>query len=414
MRVTEPITQLCPERLCPAEPGLRAERLTAMTLDAMVVYLHVVVPRDLRGSLPSLANDWKDFLKAQHWQRRWVSERVADRRQPPMRFIDSDPAVRCSADLVQYLHVLLPHEPFIYMRTGQQFTTEIALPGLTPPGPVDFRGVAGRPGLPAPPAAGGVCRRARRAPLAASDQRGTLRSLAHRDHRRSRRELQARTPLQGRRPDHRRRHCRCAASSRSGQLTGRIDDRNVQAIDFLPTLASRLHVQLRSAVDGTAAVDGASLPTRKVVRHMGAARKMAIESNTLASARMESVARRWSLFEGSVSPVPSGAPRVLLGQPAPAPFSNPVGAPGRSAAPRPAAAAARRPLRVSAPAAPRGPPARPARAPCGVDAGGRRERNDPRRHENARSAGAGHVVRAARAWCPARRIERRRGVPGVG
>ena len=102
-----------------------------MTLDAAVVYLHVVTPRDLRGSLPSLANDWKDFLQAQHWQRRWVASAIADRRQPAMRFIDS---IRRSdaQPTLYYLHALLPHEPFIYMRTGQQFTRETALPGLTP------------------------------------------------------------------------------------------------------------------------------------------------------------------------------------------------------------------------------------------------------------------------------------------
>ena len=39
-------------------------------------------------------------------------------------------------------------------------------------------------------------------------------------------------------------------------------------------------MHLRSAVDGTAAVDGASLPTRKVMRHMGAAREMEIEAGS--------------------------------------------------------------------------------------------------------------------------------------
>ncbi len=327
MQVTEPITQLCPERLCPTEAGRRAERLTAMSLDAAVVYLHVVVPRNLRSSLPSLTNDWKDFRKAQHWQRRWVSQRVSDRRQPTMQFMDSihrsDPQ-----PTLYYLHVLLPHEPFIYTRTGQQFTTEIALPGLTR---LDLWISEEWPVVQA------YQRHLLQVEYADALvgqllQRLTSEGLFDRsivvitaDHGASFRPGHpfrgidrvtvadiAPVPLFVKEP---------------GQRAGRVDDRNIQAIDFLPTLASRLHAQLRSPVDGIAAVEGASLPARKVFRHMGGAREMAIESAALASGRMESVARRWSLFEGSVSPVPSGAARVLLGRPVPAASADPVGAP---------------------------------------------------------------------------------------
>ena len=327
MQVTEPITQLCPERLCPTDAGLRAERLAGMSLDAGVVYLHIVAPHDLRGSLPSLANDWKNFLRAQHLQRRWVSERLADRRQPSMRFIDS---IRRSdvQPTLYYLHVLLPHEPFVYMRTGQQFTSEIVLPGLTR---VD-RWISEewpvvqayqRHLLQVEYADALVWRVLERLTSQGLFDRSLIVITA--DHGASFRPGRpfrgvdrvtvadiAGVPLFVKEP---------------GQRSGRIDDRNVQAIDFLPTLARWLHVHLRAAVDGTAVVAGASLPTRKVVRHLGSARQMYVEADALARARMESVARRWSLFEGSVSPVPSGAPRALLGQPAPAVRGDPVGAP---------------------------------------------------------------------------------------
>ena len=125
----EPITQLCPERLCASVAEPRTERVLATLLDAMVDDLHVVTPRDLRGGLPSLASDWKDFLATQDWHRPWVQQRVADRRELAVavrRMISRSDA----QPTLYYLHALLPHEPFVYMRTGQQFTRETALPGL--------------------------------------------------------------------------------------------------------------------------------------------------------------------------------------------------------------------------------------------------------------------------------------------
>jgi arylsulfatase A-like enzyme len=318
MQVTEPITQLCPERLCPAEADSRARRLAAMVLDAGLVYLHVVAPRDLRGRLPSLANDWKDFLAAQHWHQRWIRQRHVDRRQPATHFIDS---IRRSdaQPTLYYLHALLPHEPFIYSRSGQQFTSDTVLPGLTR---LD-RWISEE----WPPIQGYQKHLLQVEYVDALVER-LLRQLTNE-------ELFDRSLIVVT-ADH-------GASFRAGhpfrgldgltvpdivpvplfikephQRSGRIDDRNVQAIDLLATLASMLHVRLRSPVDGRAVIDGARLPARKVIRHMGAARQVQIAADTLAQGRMKAVARRWALFEGTASPVPAGAPRGLLGLPPPA------------------------------------------------------------------------------------------------
>ena len=318
MQVTEPITQLCPERLCPIGVEPRSERLTAMTLDAMVVFEHVVTPRTLRGSLPSLANNWRDFVQAAHWQRRWVHTRTGDRREPATRFID---AIRRSdaQPTLYYLHALLPHEPYIYMRTGQQFTRDTGLPGLNR---VDRWISEEWP----------VLQAYQRHLLQVEYADALLQRLLQRlkaeglfdpslivitaDHGAS---FRPGRPFRG--------LDRFTAPDimgvplfikAPGQRSGRIDDRNVQAIDLLPTLANTLGVRLRSAVDGTAVVDGASRPTRKLIHHMGATREMAFDAEWLARARMASVTRRWHLFEGSVSPVPSGAARRLLGLPSPA------------------------------------------------------------------------------------------------
>ena len=327
MQVTEPITQLCPERLCGAGGEPRAQRLMGTVLDAAVVYLHVVTPQVLRDRLPPLTNDWRDFLKAQHWQRRWIAQRDADRRAPVERFLHS--ISRSDADpTLYYLHVLLPHEPYLYTRTGQQITREPGLPGLTQRGrwigdewpvlqayqrhllQVEYTDAI-------------VARLVRRLTDETLFDRALVVITA--DHGASFRPgrpfkgLDRNTlpdiiavPLFVKAP---------------GQRTGRVDDRNVQAIDLLPTLAASLHVQLRQRVDGAAVSDDTPRPALKVIRHAGGTRQMEVDSSAVERARMEAVARRWRLFDDSRSPVPAGMPRVLIGQPVPADAAGPARSP---------------------------------------------------------------------------------------
>jgi hypothetical protein len=125
----EPITGLCPERLCPRQRLSPAKRLTSMAADLGVVYLHVVLPGAHRAKLPSLTEDWRDFAQGQNWHRRWVAERDDDRRRAPRAFIEAIARADPQPTLY-FLHALLPHEPYMYLPTGQQFTTEPRLIGL--------------------------------------------------------------------------------------------------------------------------------------------------------------------------------------------------------------------------------------------------------------------------------------------
>jgi hypothetical protein len=129
LEVFESITGLCPERLCPRERLDAVRRLGAMVADLGVVYLHVVFPEAHRARLPSLTEDWRDFAQGQNWHRRWVAERDDDRRRAPREFIKtlsrSDPQ-----PTLYFLHALLPHEPYVYLPSGQQFTSDPRLIGL--------------------------------------------------------------------------------------------------------------------------------------------------------------------------------------------------------------------------------------------------------------------------------------------
>lgn len=320
LEVIEPITKLCPERLCKDETGPRLQRLVSMTLDAAVVSLHIILPPDLRMHLPPLTNDWRNFAQAvDNWQWRWVRARDTDRREPVARFFASIEGSDAQPTLY-FLHALLPHEPYIYLRSGQQFTPETRLPGMLPGErwtqdewpviqvyqrhllQVEFvdallarllarlkeQGLYDR-SLIIVTADHGVSFRPGR-PWKGLDEMTLPDIMA--------------VPLFIKAP---------------GQQSGRIDDRNMQAIDVLPTVADMVGVRLRSAVDGASALGTASTGTRKIIRHSGATREWQIETADLAAGRTEAIARRWRLFGATgTSPVPPGMSRDLLGRPAPA------------------------------------------------------------------------------------------------
>jgi hypothetical protein len=319
--VTEPITRLCPERLCPADEGPVEERLASMLLDTSVVYAHVVAPKDLRSRLPVLTDDWRDFVRADHWQGRWGRARDRDRTEPVTRFLESISAGDPQPTMY-FLHVLLPHEPYVYLRSGQRFTTDTRIPGMT----------GERWGHDEHLAALGYQRHLMQlefvddvvARLTATLRReglydGSLLVITS-DHGAS---FRPRRPWKGideiNRPDIMGVPLFIKAPR---QTSGRLDTRNMQAIDILPTVAAILGVKLPGAVDGASALGEPGASTEKVMRHGGARREFVVETAEHERGLMESVARRWSLLADGIAAVPAGAQRDLLG--AAAPVGGPV------------------------------------------------------------------------------------------
>ena len=59
--MVEPITDVCPARLCPeTRPPVRA-RLSALADDLTIVAEHLLLPDDLRDGLPALDRGWLGF-----------------------------------------------------------------------------------------------------------------------------------------------------------------------------------------------------------------------------------------------------------------------------------------------------------------------------------------------------------------
>ena len=299
--VQEAITGLCPASSCPQQKPAAGARLAAMLGDVTIVYLHIVLPEEQRAALPPLTENWRDFAAAQQWGRRWVAERDRDRRRPVRAFIDGisrqDPQ-----PTLYFLHALLPHEPYTYLRSGRRFTPEPRLVGLrTGHLWTEHEG------------------------LVVEQYRLHLVQLGYVD--RLVEDLMARLRREGLwdralvvvtadhgasfRPGQPFKTARPATLGdiapvplfikAPGQQTGAVSDRNVDAADILPTIADLLGARLPWTSDGVSALDA---PARrmKLFQQGSHRRPLRVLDADLAMKRTASAARRIRFFGRGPNP----------------------------------------------------------------------------------------------------------------
>ncbi|MBW2414574.1 MAG: sulfatase-like hydrolase/transferase, partial [Deltaproteobacteria bacterium] len=145
LSVFETETRLCPAAVCSraGESGL-AERLRGLASDGSIAYLHLVLPESMRAGVPPITSQWHDFAAPapvhaaqQREQSRLrqdgLFERRSGRMQKFMRFRASLRADRGA--FLSYLHLPLPHSPFVYMPSGRSYV---------PVGPIGRMGPMGR------------------------------------------------------------------------------------------------------------------------------------------------------------------------------------------------------------------------------------------------------------------------------
>jgi hypothetical protein len=120
----EPVTRLCPPELCPRPdaPSLRDE-LDTLGSDLGVVYLHLLLPRDLARDLPPITRAWgnfretgrpRTFKERQFSEPAWAYDRFLERlasrsRRPPLHFA----------------HINLPHVPYQYLPSGRIYSGDL-------------------------------------------------------------------------------------------------------------------------------------------------------------------------------------------------------------------------------------------------------------------------------------------------
>ena len=298
MHVEEPLTDLCPETLCrPDRPALGAW-LGAVLRDLAVVYLTVVLPDDLAAPLPPVDQNWKDFAAneaSETFGDRWRAARVDDRRQIVDRFIagiDAGPQ-----PTLHFLHALVPHEPFLYLPTGQQFTFQRHMIGLRGGRWNEDRWAAAlnyhryllQVGY-VDTLLGRLVARLREVGLyddtllvVAADHGGSLQpgQSFRRPTVPSFADVAA-VPL---------------FIKRTGQRRGAVVDANVEVIDIVPTLAAELGIELPWPADGANVLDPAHAPRPSKVMFYGGASRRLEQPGDLHPALLESAARKYEWFE---------------------------------------------------------------------------------------------------------------------
>ena len=131
MHVVEPLTRLCPDDLCVRDRLDPVRWLAPVLPDVAVVYLHTILPDELTDGLPPVTQNWRDFVSGDDWRARLALGQASNRPESVATFIEQIEAEPDSTRPVfHFLHVLLPHEPWVYLPTGQRFTASGAVAGV--------------------------------------------------------------------------------------------------------------------------------------------------------------------------------------------------------------------------------------------------------------------------------------------
>jgi hypothetical protein len=145
LSVTESQTRLCPPQLCARETQPRAARLSGLYSDARIVYLHLLSPPGLEDRLPAIDESWGDFgneteapvdslsgvtvSKPKVSPKTFYVGRVRDFNAFVASLRAPKPGDPPSLD---FLHVLLPHGPWLYFPDGRGSAVAAAnAPGRT-------------------------------------------------------------------------------------------------------------------------------------------------------------------------------------------------------------------------------------------------------------------------------------------
>ena len=144
MKVTEVQTRLCPARLCKEKSQDVEKRLSSLYSDARTVYLHLIAPPTLEERLPAIDESWGDFGSGS--AAGIESEPEAATKLPKVdlktfyrgrvssfnRFVSSFRPPGSGPPTLYFLHVLLPHTPWLFFPDGRvRAVATVNAPGRT-------------------------------------------------------------------------------------------------------------------------------------------------------------------------------------------------------------------------------------------------------------------------------------------
>lgn len=111
---TEPVTSLCPRRVCGGEAdfgtGVSATRLRRFMKDVSIVYGQRVLPPRLRLRLPAVDQGWGGFAAVRDKFKQQLHDQVFSQRDAVINGAESFAA--SDVPMVKVVHALLPHAPW--------------------------------------------------------------------------------------------------------------------------------------------------------------------------------------------------------------------------------------------------------------------------------------------------------------
>lgn len=132
MRVREPVTRLCPPKLCKREDAEPVgQRLDSLASDLSVVYLHILLPDSLATRLPRVDQSWKDFSgnDVDTGENAAGESGGSANCEPVCAYLKHVSSAHPGT--LYFIHMILPHVPWRYLPSGKRYVGDTrVLPGL--------------------------------------------------------------------------------------------------------------------------------------------------------------------------------------------------------------------------------------------------------------------------------------------
>ena len=127
--VAESVTRLCPVEQCGLTGPGDLRRFNALLLDLLAVYLHRVIPEAWQSGLPNVESNWSGFFAdrqiffPQGWKEHLRGLSKVDKPAFFRHFISSIKPAQGRPSL-NFIHILIPHEPLAYFPNGENYGLE--------------------------------------------------------------------------------------------------------------------------------------------------------------------------------------------------------------------------------------------------------------------------------------------------
>jgi hypothetical protein len=108
--VIENTTRVCPDKLRTRLP-VRGNRITSWFSDLTVLYLHIVAPTRISSRLPDVSHSWKDY---------GAVVPLSDSDDPKYVFEEFLKRIEPSDSTLNFVHIRLPHFPWSYLPDGKR------------------------------------------------------------------------------------------------------------------------------------------------------------------------------------------------------------------------------------------------------------------------------------------------------